>query len=109
MKKIILFAASIIIFSCNDNVDIDKFSKVYTQILVVRELNSDSLTANQHVQKIIADNGYTMASFQKEFESLSNHPENLKKLYAKIKSDAKLKADSIRATQKPDTTRSEQE
>jgi galactitol-specific phosphotransferase system IIB component len=62
---LILLSASL--FACSQNQKDDKILKIYKEILIVRADENDSLIANNKVEKILKENGYTIASFKNEF------------------------------------------
>ncbi|MGE5479332.1 MAG: hypothetical protein ACM3U1_02785 [Chloroflexota bacterium] len=71
-KKVLLTAALaigvVIVVACADaNRDRERFMRIYQEVLIARELHSDSLRAEEEVQKILQKNGFTEQSFREEF------------------------------------------
>lgn len=67
-----LFAALFMcigLFSCSSgwSEEDERFVRTYTDILIVRELTSDTTVANPQVRKIVAENGYTWESFRAQY------------------------------------------
>ncbi|MEJ5286041.1 MAG: hypothetical protein CH6_4211 [Candidatus Kapaibacterium sp.] len=68
MKKpfFLLFVVCILLFSCSKekySSEEKKFMKTYKEILVARYTFTDSVKANQEVNKILKRNGFTLREF----------------------------------------------
>lgn len=79
MKKtiltILLFSVSVVtLISCNSKNDDDLFYDTYKEILIIREQDADTSTANKAVRQLIKDRGYSEQSFKDEFIRLSQEP-----------------------------------
>jgi hypothetical protein len=76
-KNIILFLLLVITLctACNEaKVDEKKFYDLYTEILIVRQQNSDTAIANPLVNELFAKNNYTKEQFKADFEELAKDP-----------------------------------
>ncbi len=93
MKRIFIITLSILLFSSCDifEDDYDEFIDAYKNILVTREkFKNDSVKAEQEIQKIYEEFGFTAESFKEEYFNLANEkPRRFYELIDSIRERAK--------------------
>ena len=79
MAKILMMAillSTLLLVSCEKETSFDEnYVNAYRDILIVRELFSDTAVANPKVRNIIKEYGYNEASFAKKFQELASQNE----------------------------------
>ena len=92
MKKIILFglfSISLLISCQNESSQIEEYSNIYFEILMIREKFQDTTEANPKVRKLLSDYGYTESSFGKySMELYSNNPQAFTTVIDSVKNRA---------------------
>ena len=93
MKRILIITMSTILFiSCDIfEDDYDDFINAYKNILVIREkFKNDSVKAEQEIQSIYEEFGFTAESFKEEYFNLANEkPRRFYELIDSIRESAK--------------------
>ena len=62
------------LISCGESSSADRFADTYADILVVRSLNKDSVTARHMVDSVMSTHGFTRESFKAAFKELMSDP-----------------------------------
>jgi hypothetical protein len=73
-----LILCSIVVASCSN--DDERFVDAYTDVLVARAVETDSVRADSSVMKALARYGYTEAEFRREFFDRAREPIQLREL-----------------------------
>ncbi|MBM2813757.1 MAG: hypothetical protein HW421_519 [Ignavibacteria bacterium] len=76
MKYLIAFFTILILVSCSESKEQEKFLNVYREILIARDSYLDSIKASKEILKIYTKYGFTAETFKKKyFEYAANHQE----------------------------------
>lgn len=98
----IIFLFALMISSCSENDSGKaKFIKTYKEILIVRELYSDSSEAALKVNETFKQNGYTEPEFRKEFMKFAADKDEFVRIIDKLREEARIEAQKAGA-RKPD-------
>jgi hypothetical protein len=82
------------------------FSQTYQEILVVRELESDSLEANEKVRQVLEDHGFTEPEFRQLYFDLAEDRESFITMMDSIRARARREADIRKKSElKTDTSK----
>lgn len=101
-KIIIVAILCLSFFACGKKeADKTKFITVYKEILLTREMEKDSLKANEKVNEILKNNGYNMASFKVEFMKLAKNYDEFNKTIDSVRGVAQKEASFIKDTNDP--------
>lgn len=73
-----LVIVALLIVGCSRSSD--RFLDAYTDVLVVRMTEADSVRAHQHVIEALARHGYTEPEFRQEFFERAQQPDKLRAL-----------------------------
>lgn len=99
IKLFLILAVTLIVACSETDVNVDRFSDTYMEILIAREKYQDSLRANKEVKKIMEEHGYTEPEFRRDYFTLAK---NNRKLFIEITDSLhreiekmEIKADSI--------------
>lgn len=72
---IVVIAALIVLSGCGKwfkgNQPDEKLVRAYKEVLIIKELNNDSLKEMEMIKKVLSESGYTQNSFDKEISDLS--------------------------------------
>lgn len=64
---VVLIALSLIISACSEDTNkYERYTNTYYQVLIAREIFTDSTVANKEIRKVLAENGYTDKQFAEE-------------------------------------------
>ncbi len=74
-----IFSLCLIVSCSNDIKDDDKFFDTYKKILIIRNENTDTSSANISVRKLLKELNYTEQSFRDEFTRLAQDPNKFAK------------------------------
>lgn len=102
-KKIIflLFIAIISFSACSGDKEKAKFMNTYKEILIARSQIADSAQANKQVFKVLKSNGYTIRSFEKQWQEYASNPEEFIAMMDSIRTQAKDEILKQQAKKKP--------
>jgi hypothetical protein len=71
----------------------EQFVRAYTEVLIAREQQLDTASANGKVAAILTQHGFTERSFRKRFQELTAKPEHLRQILDSARNRARRIAD----------------
>ena len=90
MKISIFFVLTfIILISCSDNTNKERFISAYKDILILRLMYPDTTIANPKIKKRLEGYGYTKASFSQKFEEYGSNGDEFRKMIDTARARAK--------------------
>jgi hypothetical protein len=94
MKNLLLIVIAVLIASCGpDESDKQRFRETYKEILVVRELESDSAEANRKVSRVLEEHGFTEPEFRQLYFELAENREEFIDLMDTVRARARREAE----------------
>lgn len=87
------------LMACSKSNDKEHFAETYKNILIAREMGTDSIATNQQVNKILLDAGYTEKEFRQEFMEYAKDRQAFVQFLSEIKAKADAVSDSIRKSE----------
>lgn len=96
--KITILLILIALVSCSsDNEEEIRFMKVYKDILIAREQIQDSLAANNAVDSILKQNGYTQKEFKEAYFELATNSERFISVIDSVRNEIREEVGTIRS------------
>ena len=87
--SIFFFLTFIILISCSDNANKERFINAYKDVLILRLMYPDRTVANPKVNKRLENYGYTKASFARKFEEYGSNGDEFRKMIDTARSRAR--------------------